>query len=114
MMAPDLPFIQGGARGGHLLGSKGGAGRLGGVTGNLFDGLVQYRLTVGEGVEGADNPDDRVRVAGRLSASLLELEKGRFDKRTSLGEKKVLSIGAGIDRRAGLTSNGAPDRSNLS
>ncbi|UCG81128.1 MAG: porin [Desulfobacterales bacterium] len=99
MMTTDLPFLQGGSRGGIFYASK--TGRDDGVTlwGNPMDGLLQYRLMISEGVEGEDNPDDNLRFAGRVAVSLLEPETGWFNKGTYLGKKKVLSLGLGFDRQ---------------
>jgi len=60
-----------------------------------------------EGAEdGASNPDDNPRFAGRVSASLLEPETDWFNQGTYLGKKRVLSIGAGIDTQDNLVLNG--------
>jgi hypothetical protein len=122
MMTLDLPFLQGGSRGKIFYAQKVGRDDSVVLWGNPLDGLLQYRLMVGEGVEGdcdpvdptdTCNPDDHVRVAGRLSVSLLDPEKGWFNKGTYLGKKKVLSFGAGFDRQGGLTLDGDPDQRNL-
>jgi hypothetical protein len=114
MMTLDLPFLQGGVRGAIFYAQKVGRDDSVVLWGNPLDGLLQYRLMVGEGVEGNANPDDSVRVAGRIALSLLEPETGWFNKGTYLGKKKVLSFGAGFDRQGGLTLGGVPDRDNVS
>jgi len=100
----DLPIAQGGIRGGIFYPGK--VGRDDGVAlwGNILDGLVQYRILAGEGVEGtAQNPRDELRYAGRVVLSLLgDKETGWFNKGTYLGEKKVLALGAGFDSQRNL------------
>lgn len=98
----DLPFVQGGVRGAPFFPSK--VGRDDGVVlwGNILDGMVQYRFMASEGQEGDKNPEDRLRLAGRLSVSLLDPEVQWFNKGTYLGTKKVLSLGAGLDTQNDL------------
>ncbi|OPX20861.1 MAG: hypothetical protein BZ151_01730 [Desulfobacca sp. 4484_104] len=109
----ELAFNQGGVRGGIFYYSK--VGRDDGVVlwGNPWGGLIQYRLGVFDGVEGAANPDDNLRLAGRLSLSLLEPETSWFNQGTYLGQKKVLSLGTGFDYQNNLTLNNRPDENNL-
>lgn len=104
MLTADLPFLQGGSRGGIFYAQK--VGRDDGLTlwGNPFDGLLQYRFMISEGVEDDNNPKDNLRFVGRLSLSLLEPETSWFNKGTYLGNKKVLSIGFGMDSQNDLTS----------
>ena len=107
MLTTDLPFLQGGIRGGIFYASK--VGRDDGVTlwGNPLDGLLQYRFMISEGVESdAENPEDSLRFAGRVSLSLLEPETSWFNKGTYIGKKKVLSLGFGIDSQDDLTLAG--------
>jgi hypothetical protein len=104
MMTVDLPFLQGGSQGGIFYANK--VGRDDGLTiwGNPLDGLLQYRLMISEGVESStQNPKDELRYVGRVSVSLLEPEKGWFNKGTYLGKKKVLSIGFGAESQDNLT-----------
>jgi hypothetical protein len=107
MLTADLPFLQGGIRGGIFYPSK--VGRDDGLTlwGQPFRGRLQYRLMVAEGLEGAKNPDDNLRLVGRLSLNLLEPETGWFNKGTYLGQKKVLALGLGFDAQQGLALAGA-------
>jgi hypothetical protein len=107
MLTTDLPFLQGGIRGGIFYTSK--VGRDDGVTlwGNPMDGLLQYRFMVSEGVESSENPDDNLRFVGRVSLSLLEPETGWFNKGTYLGKKKVLSLGLGFDSQDDIDPVGA-------
>jgi hypothetical protein len=106
----DLPQSQGGGRGALFYPSK--VGRDDGlvVWGIPWKGRLQYRLGVMEGVEGDANPGDALRVAGRLSLSLLEAETTWFNRGTYLGDKRVLAIGLGFDRQSGLVIGGTPDR----
>ncbi len=113
MLTMDLPFLQGGSRGGIFYAQK--VGRDDSITlwGNPMDGLIQYRLMVSEGVEGDSNPDDNLRFVGRLSVSLLEPEKGWFNQGTYLGNKKVLSFGLGMDSQKDLTLSSLADQDNF-
>ncbi len=113
MLTTDLPFLQGGVRGNIFYAGK--VGRDDGVTvwGNPLDGLLQYRFMVSEGVEGANNPHDRQRFAGRLALNLLDPEPGWFKQGTYLGEKKVLAFGFGADYQPELTLNGTPGMNNF-
>jgi hypothetical protein len=112
MLTADLPFLQGGSRGGIFYAQK--VGRDDGLTlwGNPFDGHLQYRLMISEGVENDNNPEDNLRFVGRLSLSLLEPETNWFNKGTYLGKKKVLSLGLGMDSQDDLTLAGIEDRDN--
>ena len=113
MMTLDLPFLQGGSRGGIFYAQKVGRDDTLVLWGNSIDGHLQYRFMVGEGVEGSDNPDDNLRLAGRISVSLLEPETGWFNKGTYLGKMKVLSFGAGIDSQKDLTLNDVAEQDNF-
>ena len=113
LLTADLPFLQGGSRGGIFYAQK--VGRDDGLTlwGNPFDGRLQYRLMISEGVEDyAKNPEDNLRVVGRVSLSLFEPETGWFNKGTYLGKKKVLSFGLGMDRQEDLTLAGSEGQDN--
>jgi hypothetical protein len=112
MLTADLPFLQGGSRGGIFYAQK--VGRDDGLTlwGNPFDGLLQYRFMISEGVEDDNNPEDNLRFVGRLSLSLLEPETSWFNKGTYLGKKKILSLGVGVDSQDDLTLGGSEDQDN--
>ncbi|MGM0682116.1 MAG: porin, partial [Thermodesulfobacteriota bacterium] len=112
MLTADLPFLQGGSRGGIFYAQK--VGRDDGLTiwGNSLDGLLQYRLMVSEGVEDDNNPEDNLRFVGRFSLSLFEPETGWFNKGTYLGKKNVLSFGFGFDRQNDLTLGGRKNQDN--
>lgn len=109
----ELTFNQGGVRGGIFYASK--VGRDDGLVcwGNLWGGKLQYRLGLMEGVEGDENPADNLRVAGRLSLSLLDPETDWFNQGTNLGKKKVLSLGAGFDWQNNLTLGNRANQDNL-
>lgn len=103
LLTTDLDWTQGGVRGNIFYPSK--VGRDDGVTlwGNIMDGMFQYRLMVAEGSESSSvNPNDNLRFAGRISASLFDPEKGWFNQGTYLGKKRVLSIGLGGDYQEDL------------
>ena len=113
MLTADLPFLQGGSRGGIFYAQK--VGRDDGLTlwGNPLDGRLQYRFMITEGVEdNAKNPEDNLRFVGRVSLSLLEPETSWFNKGTYLGKKKVLSLGVGMDSQDDLTLGGREDQDN--
>ena len=113
MLPLELPFNQGGVRGGIFYASKVGRDDSAVFWGNPFDGRLQYRLGISEGVEGGDNPDDNLRFTGRGSFNLLEPETSWFNKGTYLGKKKVLALGAGFDSQKDLTLSGRPGEDNL-
>ncbi len=104
LLGLDIPWTQGGVRGATFYPGK--VGRDDGVVlwGNVAGDRLQYRLGVSEGVDdGAANPSDALRVAGRLAVNLLEPETAWFNSGTYLGTKRVLAIGAGFDRQEDLT-----------
>ncbi|OFY48307.1 MAG: hypothetical protein A2W85_10055 [Bacteroidetes bacterium GWF2_41_31] len=113
LLTTDLSFMQGGIRGGIFYTSK--VGRDDGVTlwGNPFDGRLQYRLMVSEGIEDISNPNDQLRLVGRVVVNLLEPEIEWFNQGTYLGQKKILSFGTGIDSQNNLILNGINGRDNL-
>jgi hypothetical protein len=113
MLTLDLPFLQGGSRGAIFYAQKVGRDDSLVLWGNPIDGHLQYRFMVGEGVEGSNNPDDNLRLAGRVSVSLLEPETGWFNKGTYLGKKKVLSFGVGMDSQRDLTLNDVTEEDNF-
>lgn len=102
LLGLDLPQTQGGGRGAPFYPNK--VGRDDGVVvwGVPWRGRLQYRLGVMEGVEGQANPGDALRLAGRVSLSLLDPETTWFNRGTYLGEKRVLALGLGFDRQGGL------------
>ncbi len=110
LLGVDLPQTQGGGRGAIFYPSK--VGRDDGVVawGTPWQGRLQYRLGVMEGVEGQANPGDSLRLSGRLSFNLLEPETTWFNRGNYLGEKRVLAIGVGFDRQGGLALDASTDR----
>lgn len=113
LLTTDLSFMQGGIRGAIFYTSK--VGRDDGVTlwGNPFNGRLQYRMMVSEGMEDISNPDDNLRFVGRVAVNLLEPEKEWFNQGTYLGQKKVLSFGAGMDSQNNLTLNNQTGKDNF-
>jgi hypothetical protein len=113
MMPLELTFAQGGVRGNIFYASK--VGRDDGLVlwGNPFDGRIQYRLGVFEGVEGSMNEDDSLRYVGRVSLNLLEPETSWFNKGTYLGEKKVLALGFGFDYQDDLRLGESDDETSF-
>ncbi len=100
LLIADLDWVQGGYRGGIFYPSTVGRDEGATLWGNLAGGKLQYRFMVADGADDpALNPGNRLRTAGRLSFSLLEPETGWFNEGTSLGRRKVLSLGAGVDRQ---------------
>jgi hypothetical protein len=113
MLPLDLSFAQGGVRGGIFYASK--VGRDDGIVlwGNPFDGKLQYRLGVMEGVEGSGNEAENLRYVGRISLNLLEPETSWFNKGTYLGTKKVLALGFGFDYQDDLQLGNIDDKRSL-
>lgn len=113
LLTTDLSFMQGGIRGTIFYASK--VGRDDGVAlwGNPFDGRLQYRMMISEGMEDIGNPNDNLRFVGRVAVNLLEPEKEWFNQGTYLGQKKVLVFGVGIDSQNNLTLNDQPGKDNF-
>jgi len=63
--------------------------------GNLADAKAQYRLSVMKGNDSGDDPKNQLRYTGRVHVSLLDPESSLVYRGTYLGEKKVLTFGAG-------------------
>jgi hypothetical protein len=108
LLSTDLPATQGGGRGALFYASK--VGRDDGVVvwGTPLAGRLQYRVGIMEGVEGAGNPSDAVRLSGRVALQLLEPETTWFNRGTYLGTKRVLAFGVGVDRQNDLVTTGRP------
>ncbi|MFH1076868.1 MAG: hypothetical protein V1753_08555 [Pseudomonadota bacterium] len=106
-LTTDLDWTQGGLRGSTFYPSK--VGRDDGIclSGNVLDDRLQYRAMASDGVEGnAANPNDRLRLAGRASVSILDPETDWFNQGTYLGKKNILSIGIGADNQKDLVIAG--------
>ena len=65
------------------------------IWGNLLDAKVQYRLAAMMGNDSGDDPESRLRYTARVHVSLLDPESSLVYRGTYLGEKKVLTFGAG-------------------
>jgi len=66
------------------------------VWGHVAKDKLEYRAAVLQGARG-DNSTNSFRYAGRLVFNVFEPDKGRFYTGTSLGTKKMLAIGVGVD-----------------
>ncbi len=107
LLTTELDWGQGGLRSGILYPTK--VGRDDSVTlwGNVLEDKLQYRLMVGEGVENSTvNPDDKIRLAGRLSLNLFDTETAWFNGGTYLGKKNIVAIGGGFDYQPDLMMGG--------
>lgn len=69
--------------------------------GYLLGNKLEYRAGVFQGAR--DQQDRELRFTGRLQYNFLDPETSFFYTGTYLGKKKVLAIGAGIDRQDGYT-----------
>lgn len=110
LLTTELDWGQGGLRSGILYPTK--VGRDDSVTlwGNVLEDKLQYRLMIGEGVESSTaNPDDELRLAGRLSLNLFDTETAWFNAGTYLGKKKIVAIGAGFDYQPDLMMGGSKE-----
>lgn len=110
LLTTELDWGQGGLRSGIFYPTK--VGRDDSVTlwGNVFNDRLQYRLMMGEGAESsAVNPDDKLRVAGRLSLNLFDPETAWFNAGTYLGKKQIVAVGAGFDYQPDLVLGGKKD-----
>ena len=65
--------------------------------GYLANKRLEYRAGIYQGMR--DKQNRELRFTGRLQYNFLETESGFFYTGTNLGKKKVLAIGAGIDRQ---------------
>lgn len=107
MLTTDLDWGQGGLRSGIFYPQKVGRDDSVAIWGNVLDDRLQYRLMIGEGAEGSTvNPDDELRVVGRISLSLYDRETSWFNAGTYLGRKKILAVGAGFDHQPDLVLGG--------
>ena len=64
--------------------------------GYLANDKLEYRLAVLSGARGADQ-DNSFRIFGRVMYNFFEPMKGLFYTGTTLGKKRLLSIGASVD-----------------
>jgi len=65
------------------------------VWGNLMDAKLQYRLAAQKGNDSGDDPKSRLRYTGRAHVTLLDPESSIVYRGSYLGEKKMLTFGAG-------------------
>jgi hypothetical protein len=65
------------------------------VWGNLVDAKLQYRLAAMKGNDSGNDPKSSLRYTARAHVSLLDPESSLVYKGTYLGEKKILTFGAG-------------------
>ncbi len=65
------------------------------VWGNVADALFQYRVAAMKGNDDSNDPKSSLRYTARVHVSLLDPEYSISYKGTYLGQKKVLTIGAG-------------------
>ncbi len=70
--------------------------------GNLADGLVNYRVMLADGREGNPVVKDSPRLTARVHVSLLDPETDYGYRGTYLGTKRVLTIGAAVDRQSSV------------
>jgi hypothetical protein len=70
------------------------------IWGNLVDAKVQYRLAAMKGNDSGDDPKSRLRYTARVHVSLLDPESSLVYRGTYIGEKKVLTFGAGYQFEA--------------
>ena len=75
--------------------------------GNLADGMVNYRVMIADGREGNPVVKDSPRLTARLHVSLFDPETDYGYRGTYLGTKRVLTIGAAVDRQADVAYGNA-------
>jgi hypothetical protein len=63
--------------------------------GNIANALVQYRVAAMKGNDDVNDPKNSLRYTARIHVSLLDQEHSLVYRSTYLGQKKVLTIGAG-------------------
>jgi hypothetical protein len=69
------------------------------VRGYVFNRSLEYRAGVFEGHRGEESTEP-LRLAGRLSYHFFEKQTGLFYTGTSLGQKKILTVGASLDAQS--------------
>lgn len=65
------------------------------IWGNLFDAKAQYRLAAMKGNDSGNDPKSQLRYTARVHITLLDPESSLVYRGSYLGEKKVLTFGAG-------------------
>jgi hypothetical protein len=83
------------------------------IWGNLMDAKLQYRLMIADGREGDYVAKDNPRLTARVHYSLWDAEPDYGYLGTYLGTKKVLTIGASMDKQDGVAYANYPSRSDI-
>jgi len=83
------------------------------IWGNLMDAKLQYRLMIADGREGDNVAKDNLRLTARVHYSLWDAEPDYGYLGTYLGTKKVLTIGAAMDKQDGVAYANFPTRSDI-
>jgi hypothetical protein len=83
------------------------------IWGNLMDAKLQYRLMIADGREGDNVARDNPRLTARVHYSLWDVEPDYGYLGTYLGTKKVLTVGAAMDRQDGVAYANFPLRSDI-
>jgi hypothetical protein len=83
------------------------------IWGNLMDAKLQYRLMLADGRESDYVAKDNPRLTARMHYSLWDPEPDYGYLGTYLGTKKVLTIGASVDRQDGVAYANYPSRSDI-
>lgn len=108
LLTLDLNWVQGGYRGGIFYPSNVGRDDAVVVWGNLMQDKLQYRFMTGDGSNNrVINPNDNLRLAGRMSYNFFDSETGWFNSGTYIGKKQVLAFGGGFDTQHNLVMNNA-------
>jgi hypothetical protein len=83
------------------------------IWGNLLDAKLQYRLMIADGREGNNVAKDNPRLTARVHYSLWDIEPDYGYLGTYLGTKKVLTIGAAVDKQDGVAYANFPSRTDI-
>jgi hypothetical protein len=95
-------------------GTQGGTRDTGvALWGNLANGMVQYRVMVGDGRQGDVVAKKSPRITGRMHVSLLDPETDYGYLATYLGTRTVLTIGAAYDFQADVAYGNYPERTDI-
>lgn len=70
--------------------------------GNLADGMFSYRVMAADGREGNPVVKDSPRLTARVHVSLFDAETDYGYRGTYLGTKRVLTIGAAVDKQSSV------------
>ncbi len=83
------------------------------IWGNLMDAKLQYRVMIADGREGDNVAKDNPRLTARVHYSLWDAEPDYGYLGTYLGTKKVLTIGAAVDKQEGVAYANFPSRTDI-